>query len=372
MRRSALEGAATPLLLIALAAGVNLLALLGGDALRQVATQGTVYAVLAVGLYVFVGNSGVLSFGHMGFAMIGGYVAALLTIPPLIKEANITGAPEFVLGAVAAPVPAVLAAGAIAAIVAVVVGLPLMRVSGLTAGLASFALLMVAFSVAQNLDAVTNGSEGLFSIPISTTQATAVAWLAVAIVIAYAYQRSRFGLLLRTSREDEPAARALGVTPSVQRGIAFALSAFLVGVGGALFAMALGTMSPELAYLDLTLVVLTMLVVGGMRSLSGAVIGAIAVSVVREVLDRAEQGDVLGLVTVPARPGLSLTGLAVVLILILVLRPEGIMGDRELTWPWRRRSPVSSEEDGVAGAGRAPRGSAPGPSVEFAKERGVT
>jgi branched-chain amino acid transport system permease protein len=97
-------------------------------------------------------------------------------------------------------------------------------------------------------------------------------------------------------------------------------------------------MSPDLIYLQLTLVILSMVVVGGMTSLSGAVVGGILISVLREVLDRAEQGNVLGLVTVPARPGLSDTVLAVVLIVLLVVRPAGLLGGRELSLPRLRRA----------------------------------
>lgn len=327
----------TPLLLIVIAAIVAVIASGGSSSIQQVAIQGTVYCIFAVGLYVFVGNSGVLSFGHMGFGLIGGYVGSLLTLPDVVKEQGLQNPPGFIVDASAAPGFAVLIAGLVAAIVAVIVAIPLMRVAGLTAGLASFALLLVVHSVAVNLDAVTAGTQGLFSIPIATTQWTALAWLAAAIVIAWIYQRSRFGLLLRTTREEETAAAGIGVNIAVQRGIAFVISAFFVGAAGALFAMSLGSMSPDLIYLQLTLIIIAMVVVGGMRSLSGAVIGAILISVLREVLDRAEDGDVLGLFTITARPGLSDTVLAIVLIVLLIVRPAGLFGGRELSLPTLRR-----------------------------------
>ena len=345
--QTATRGFSTPLLLIAIVAVVLLIASGSTESIKTVALQSTVLGILAVALYIFVGNSGVLSFGHMGFALIGGYVGSLFVLPSAVKDQTLRSAPDFIVNLQATPVLAALLAGAIAAIFAVIVALPLMRIAGLTAGLATFALLMVVHNVAMNLTSVTNGPQGLFPIPTSTTLWGAFAWLVATIVIAFLYQRSRFGLLLRTTREEEIAAKGIGVRIPLQRGIAFVISAFFTGVGGALYAMTVGTMSPDLIYLSTTLIVLSMVVIGGRNSLSGAVLGALIVSVLREVLDRAEGGDVLGLFSVTPRPGLSATVLAVVFILLLILRPSGIMGGRELTLPRLRRRPRSDDGDSV-------------------------
>jgi branched-chain amino acid transport system permease protein len=333
--RSFIAEASTPVLLIALAVIATLLSSLGPGYIGQVALQAIVTGVMVVGLYIFVGNSGVLSFGHLAFAMIGGYAGALLTLPSIFKAEDIINPLHIVVHTNVSPFFAVLIGGALAALVAAVVALPLMRIAGLTAGLASFAVLLTFHVVAQNWSSVTNGTEGLINVPTSTTKLSALGWLAFAIAAAYLYQRSRFGVRLRASREDEVAARAMGVRVPLERGIAFVLSAFVVGAGGALYAMALGTMSPDLAYLDLTLVVITMLVVGGLTSLSGAVIGTIVVAVVQEVLTRAEEGSVLGVFSITPRPGIAQTGLAIVLVILLILRPAGLMAGKELTLPKR-------------------------------------
>jgi branched-chain amino acid transport system permease protein len=352
--RLAGRGASTPFLLIAIVAVALLLANSSTDSIRSVATQAACLSVLAVGLYIFVGNSGVLSFGHMGFAIIGGYVGSLFVLPTVVKGQTLAAAPSWIVNLHASPFVATLIAGAVAALFAVVVAVPLMRIAGLTAGLATFALLMVVHVVALNLNSVTNGSQGLFPVPVSTTLWVGFGWLAATIVVAFLYQRSRFGLLLRTAREEENAAAGIGVRIAPQRGLAFVISAFFTGVGGALYAMCVGTMSPDLIFLPTTLIVLSMVVIGGMTSLSGAVIGALFVSVLREVLDRAEEGSVLGIFHVPARPGLSDTLLAVVFILLLILRPAGIMAGRELTLPRlprrgpRTPAPPAPVEDAMA------------------------
>lgn len=345
--QTATRGISTPILLIAIVAIVILLASGSTDSIKTVALQSTVLGILAVGLYIFVGNSGVLSFGHMGFALIGGYVGSLFVLPTAVKSQTLDAAPQFIVNLSAGPLLATIIAGGVAAVFAAIVAVPLMRVAGLTAGLATFALLLVVHNVALNLNSVTNGSQGLFPVPTSTTLWGVFAWLSVTIVIAFLYQRSRYGLLLRTTREEEIAAQGIGVHTPIQRGIAFVLSAFFTGVGGALYAMTVGTMSPDLIYLSTTLIVLSMVVIGGRNSLSGAVLGALIVSVLREVLDRAEEGSVLGIVHVTPRPGLSDTILAVVFILLLILRPAGIMGGRELTFPRLRRRPRSDGGDPV-------------------------
>jgi branched-chain amino acid transport system permease protein len=330
-----LRAASTPAIL----AGVSLVAMelasFGPQYIHQVALQALVTGVLVIGLYVFVGNSGILSFGHLGFAMIGGYAGALLTLPTIMKSENMTGAASWVVNAHASPFFAVLIGGVLAAVVAVIVAIPLMRVSGLTAGLASFALLLVIYVVAQNWTSMTNGTEGLINVPTTLTAFEAWAWLVGAIVIAFLFQRSRFGLRLRAAREDEVAARALGVRVPLERGLAFVLSAFVMGAGGALYAMVLGTMSPDLTYLDLTLVIIAMLVVGGVGSLSGAVIGTIVISTVQEVLNQAQNGSILGIVHIGARAGIAETGLAIVLLVMLITRPAGIMRAREFVLPAR-------------------------------------
>ena len=119
---------------------------------------------------------------------------------------------------------------------------------------------------------------------------TATIWAAVSIAIAFAYQESRGGLLLRASREDEVAAKAAGVDIVRHRWIAFILSAFLSGVSGVLLAHFLGTVRVETYYLDLTFLIIAMLVIGGAGSLTGAVVGALTISLLTEVLREAEAG----------------------------------------------------------------------------------
>jgi branched-chain amino acid transport system permease protein len=321
------------------------IATLGSGSIVSTLTVALINIVLVVGLYTFVGNSGIHSFGQLAFAAVGAYTAGITAMPLNLKSIILPNLPGPLGGFALAPFAAVLAGGLVAAVFGLIVVLPLSRINGLAAGLATVALLIAVNVVAANWDAVTNGTKALSSIPISTTVWVALGWAVAAVVVSWLFQRSPSGKRLRASKSDEVAAVAAGIRVGRERGIAFVISAFLTGVGGALFALQLGSVTPDVFYLTYTFLVIAMLVIGGTDSLTGAVVGGIVVSVLSEVLSRAENGNVLGLFDVPARPGLANVGLGVLMVLILLFRPSGITGGTEFTtWRWRRRRPPAAPE----------------------------
>jgi branched-chain amino acid transport system permease protein len=153
---------------------------------------------------------------------------------------------------------------------------------------------------------------------------------ALAILLAYLFQISRFGLMLRASRDDEVAARASAVKILRMRLAAFVLSAALVGVGGGLYAQFLGILTVDPFYLDLSFITIAMLVVGGMFSLTGAVTGVVVVTAVVELLRFLERGVTIGGSTVALPQGSQEIGLGIVMALILIFRPTGLSRGREL------------------------------------------
>ena len=152
---------------------------------------------------------------------------------------------------------------------------------------------------------------------------------------AFAYQRSRLGRLLRASREDPAAARGVGVNVHRERLWAFTLSGALAGLAGGLLVHLLGSITTEQVYLELTFLSLAMLVVGGLTSLWGAVLGALAVSGLDSFLSEAEQGVTVG-VSLDLPDGTRLAILGGVMALMLILRPSGLTGGSELSL---RRAP---------------------------------
>jgi branched-chain amino acid transport system permease protein len=296
--------------------------------------------VLVVGLQIFIGNSGVLSFGHMSFMAIGAYVGAILTIPPLLKSSLLPALPPFIRNSQLGTIPAIAIAAAVAAAVALVVAIPLMRLSGIAASLSTFAFLLVIYTVASNWDQVTRGRETMLGVPANTTMFRALLGSIVAILVAYVFQGSSTALRLRASREDDVAATASGIWVARDRTVAFVLSAAVVGVGGFLFAQQFGVFNPDEFYLSITFITIAMLVIGGMKTLAGAVVGPIVVTAILEGLRNVEDGVTVGGIHVKAPAGSSSVGLALIMLAILLFRPAGLMsGTSRRGWSQRQRQP---------------------------------
>jgi branched-chain amino acid transport system permease protein len=318
---------ATPVLLALLVVGVTMLGALGSAVLQTTLVTMLINLILVVGLYVFVGNSGVFSFGQIGFMAIGAYTAAILRIPSGTKDALFPTMPDIELPSVVAT----LVGGAAAALVALVIAVPLMRLSGLVASLGTFAFLNITYIVASNLDQVTGGSTGIAAVPATTTRNTALIWAVLAIAVAWGFQQTRVCLRLRGSREDEAAARAVGIGITVERTAAYVLSAFITGVAGGLFAQFYGTFNPNAFFVESTFATVAMLIVGGVLSLSGAVVGALFISWLSEGLRQLEKGLDLGLFQIPEVRGLQQVAIAIAMLLVLLLRPRGRSGGGALS-----------------------------------------
>ncbi len=333
----------TPILLILGLAIITGLTAVGGPEDLQVAlTEMMIRVVVVVGLYVFIGNSGIISFGHIGFMCIGAYAAAWATAEPSFKGIMLQGLPS-VLQDNQWPFPVAMA-GAIAlpALVAALFGLAIMRLAGTAASIATFAFLIIVNSVYSNWDSVTAGVSSIIGIPTVVGPWTALGFAAVAIGVAYLFQVSRFGLLLRASREDDVAARASAVHTVRMRLVAFVLSAALVGAGGGLYAQFLGILTVDPFYLGLSFITIAMLVVGGMASLTGAVCGVVAVTVIVQLLRLCERGVSLDGTNLALPPGSGELGLGLLLAVILIFRPNGLSRGRELVLlrPRRQATPA--------------------------------
>jgi len=295
-----------------------------------------VSTAVVVGLYVFVGNSGVVSFGQISFVAVGAYLSGLMTIDPQSKEFTLPSLYPFLKHQHVGVVASLALAAAVGGVYALVVGLPLMRLSGLPAGIATFAVLGITYNVLYYWEKIGPGAQTLSLVP-ETGRWTIAGGTVIAIVFAYAYQRSRFGRQLRATREDPAAARAVGISVYRQRLLAFTLSGALAGLAGGLLVHELGSITPSQVYLDLTFVTLAMLVVGGVSSLWGAVVGALSISALNSFLGDAENTVHVGFrLTLPE--GTRLVTVGAVMALVLILRPTGLTGGREFHLPklWNR------------------------------------
>lgn len=323
---------AAPLILglVVLCVGIHLLTT---PMIEGALTEALVYMVMVIGLSVFVGNSGVISFGHVTFAMLGAYASAWQTCCPGLRGVFMPGLPHFLLTANVPPLIAALLGALFAGAVAFVAGYAVMRLNTFAAPIGLLSLLFVAKTIYENWSSVTAGQSSLVGLPLYVDLWKALGWVVFAIVVAQVYMTSAHGLRLRAAREDAAAARAAGVKIFRERLIAFVISAFLFAVGGVLYGHFLGTLAVSEFWLDMTFLTLAMLVVGGIRSLTGAVAGTLLISFARELLRALERGVDIGGISLAAPQGIQEISLALILLFILVFRPDGITGDRELGLP---------------------------------------
>ena len=319
---------------IALLGPVTVLALVGivGSFLTDVRAieleNALIFAAIVVALYVFVGNSGVLSFGQIGFFIVGAYAAGELTVPADAKQSVLPQVFSVIRDHSVGNAGSLAIAAAAGAVFALLVGIPLMRLSGLAAGIATFAVLEITQNIVQNWEKIGPGPLTLSTVPETTDlwQATLGA-IAVACV-AFAYQLSPLGRKLRAAREDPFAAQAAGIDIHRQRLWAFVLSGALSGFAGALFVHFQGTINVQDVFLDFTFLSLAMLVVGGVGSLWGAVVGALLVSGLDSFLGDAENGAVSWL---HAPDGTRMVVVATFMVIVLIFLPRGLTRGREFS-----------------------------------------
>lgn len=307
-------------------------------AYARLVTDTLIKLIMVIGLYTFIGNSGLMSFGHGAFMIVGAYASAWLTIAPTFKKVILPQLPEFLQAAALDPVTAGVIAVALSALLAFVVGIPLMRLSGIAASIATFAFFIVVSVIYNNWTSWTKGTASLVGLPVYVGPYTALIAALVVLAIANIFRVSRYGLFLRATREDAVAARATGLKVEKVRLIAFVLSAAICAVGGILWGHNNGALTTaNNVYFNLTFLTIAMLVVGGMRSMTGAVYGTILLATVSELLRQLERGVDLGGLTLKFPAGSGQVALGLCMLLVLILRPEGLTRGREISLPrWLR------------------------------------
>ena len=368
LRRDVLLPVVAGLALFGLFVGAGFLyqGLLGGH--ERLVTLALIDAVLVLGIQIYVGNTGVLSFGHIGFGAVAGYAFALMAISPVEKAKRIADAPFGLADVHLDPWTSVAVAVAVVLGVAVVVGIGLAR-SGAESGAVSatvitLALLFVTHEVARNRPDLTGGDRAGLSFRIGGTLDSRIPLyvaLLGAILTALLYARSRGGRLAIAAREDDLAARAMGVNPLVQQMVALLLSVAVVAVGAGLRVYERGSILPRDFFFNLTLVTLVMLIVGGRRSVSGALLGVGVITAGRELARRMGQDGFeffgIGLDGAPLdwifRENLKTVFLGVAMLGFMIWRPSGLLDDWDLDrWLHARLGGWRSRRQDRQGDGR--------------------
>jgi branched-chain amino acid transport system permease protein len=235
-------------------------------------------------------------------------------------------------------VPALVAAGVVAALLAVVIGAPVLRLKDDYLAIATLGFAEIIRVVLTNTQTITNGALGLKGLPRFAS--TWVVWSCAALAVAFMVllTRSGYGRALKAVRDDEIAAGAMGVDVFRVKLVSFATSSFMAGVGGALLGHVLTTIDPKMFTFMLTFNILLVVVLGGIGSISGSVVAAIAVTILMELLRFLDGPLDLGVFALEARPGLRMVVFSILLMVVVLFRQRGLMGNRELSWAMLSRS----------------------------------
>ncbi|BDG10204.1 branched-chain amino acid ABC transporter permease [Anaeromyxobacter paludicola] len=299
-----------------------------------------IYVVLALSLNLVNGFTGLFSLGHAGFMAVGAYTCALLTMTPEQKEMNFFLAPIVPwLAHVHLPfLPALLAAGIVAAALGFLIGAPALRLKDDYLAIATLGFAEIIRVVLTNTQSLTNGALGLKGLPMFST--TWVVWPCAALSVAFMVllTRSSYGRAMKAVRDDEIAAGAMGIDVFRVKVVSFAASSFMAGVGGALLGHLLTTIDPKMFTFMLTFNILLVVVLGGIGSITGSVISAVAVTVGMEALRFLDGPLDFGIFALEARPGLRMVVFSLVLMGVVLFRQRGLMGNREFSWSMLSRA----------------------------------
>ena len=303
--------------------------------------------ILVVSLNLSNGFTGVFSLGHVGFMAIGAYTAAILTLPVSLKRVNLPDLPRWLAGVELPFLPATLIGGLLAMLVALLVGLSLMRLSGPYVAVATMGFLVIVQVILVNWDSMTRGARTFAGVPPHTTLWWVWSWTILTVYAIWRLSRSDYGRRMMAIRDNEIAAQSLGINVMRSRLLAFCVSAFFTAVAGSLWAHFITSFSPKAFYFAQTFSVITMLIVGGMGSVSGSIVGATLITLLSEVLRNAERGVNLGLVQIPPVYGGSQILMAVIFVLVIIFWPNGLLGGREINFNrlWARLRPAARRKE---------------------------
>jgi len=286
--------------------------------------------LVVLGLQVFMGNARGPNISHSAFMGIGAYAAAICVTPVKVKAISLPAAPWGLNAFALDPVTSALIALAVTGVIAALVGVVIVRLSGIGATIVSLAVLVIVHSVFLYRTDIFKGNQAFFGIPQVFSLTSVVVLSVIVVFIARAFRESGWGVALRASADDEVGAAAMGVDIFRLRLVAWVLSGILLGVAGIAYAYYLGTISARPFYFNHVFLTLAMLILGGMRTVTGAVLGTFLISFGLEWVRWLETGpEVMG-IDLPEALGLSGLALGTVIVLTMALRPGGIMGDREV------------------------------------------
>lgn len=316
--------------IILLALPVAVATLLPNKSFTVILTNFLIYTSMVVAYQMFMGNSGIVSFGQVAFFAVGAYTAALLSIPPDIKEVALPTLPPLIQQVQYSALGAIAVGTLLAGLVALLIGIVITRMEVDAMGIATFALLVIVYKVIHNWKAVTRGGLGLYDIPDVMTPTYAMIGLAVIVGVSLLFKASPIGLILQGSREDALAAQSLGNNLIPVRLFCYVLSAMVMAAGGGMWVHSVRAFGPGTFFFHDTWNMISMMVIGGQASVTGGIVGSSILTLVSELMRFPEQGMVIGPIQIPELYGAVQLSVALLLLATLIINPAGIMGSNEI------------------------------------------
>ena len=303
--------------------------------LRRIINLCLIYAIIGLSMNLTNGFAGQFSLGQAGFMALGAYVVGVFTVPVELRANVFYAVPMNPLIAdIQLPLwLALIVGGLLAALVAFLIGTPVLRLRGDYLAIATLGFSEIIRIVITNAQSFTNGALGIKDIP--TINDVRYIFLVTAIIFLFitCLINSSYGRAFKAIREDEIAAEAMGVGLFHHKCMAFMLSAFFAGIGGGLYATLLGTVDPKNFLFTLTYNFLLIIVLGGMGSITGSMLGSIIVTAGLEYLRIFDEPwEIMGTVIPLFRPGFRMVIFSLLLMICVLFWRKGIMGTEEFTW----------------------------------------
>ena len=299
--------------------------------LLPVLQKSCVYALAAVSMNLLNGFTGLFSLGQAGFLAIGAYSYALLTIPVTLREGVFYKQGGGIIQFCMPFIPALIVGGIIAAVFALLIGLPVLRLKSDYLAIATLGFAEILRNLIQSNDVaqLTNGPDPLSSFFTSSSLMLYVAISGVCILFMVLLINSSYGRAFKAIRDDEIAAEAMGINLFKHKMLSFVVSAFFAGIAGGMLAMFNTTVSATSYNSAMTYEILLIVVIGGIGSISGSVLATVLFVSSREWWLRFLDNEAL----IPGitRGSFRMVVFSVIIMLIVLLRQEGIMGDKELS-----------------------------------------
>ncbi|MDO4519181.1 MAG: branched-chain amino acid ABC transporter permease [Eubacteriales bacterium] len=297
--------------------------------------KGCIWSLIVVSMNLLNGFTGLFSLGHAGFMLIGGYTFAVLTIPVADRASVYQYYDGGIIQFCVPMIVGLLAAGVVAAIMAWLIGLPVLRLKSdyLAIATLGFSEIVRAFFQWDTMGPITNGSNMLRKFPSLPSLLFAVVASGICIAVIVMIINSSYGRAFKAIRDDEIAAEAMGINLAKHKRMAFCISSFFAGIGGALFAMYQGTLQAMTFKTALTYELLLIVVIGGLGSVTGSILASFLYIACSEWWLRFLDSEMtIGGFKVPLlRSGFRMVVFSIIIMVIVLFARKGIMGDKEFS-----------------------------------------